>query len=162
MCVLDSPFTIFVVAEMIIRDFESFRLGPRTGKKDRENVRTSSSHVHRFCLYMAAGLPSGSSFKRDLRFLGQMAKLRKWPGYLAQKGYAPTSIKTMLNHVSLFFKHVENSFQTPSKLKLKELRHIQYELKRIKCEVQRKVTVHRQRVMHRKTGEVLGRASVYR
>lgn len=66
---------LFFTAEKILQDFRKFRLGPRTGRKDMDNAGQSSSHAHRFCIYMATGLPS-SSISHDLRFLNQMDKLR--------------------------------------------------------------------------------------
>ncbi|XP_026168354.1 uncharacterized protein LOC113133723 [Mastacembelus armatus] len=136
--------------EKIVQDFVKFRLGPRTGKKDRDNAKTSSSHAHRFCLYMAAGLPS-SSICHDLRFLNQVDRLHVWPTYLAQKGYAPTSIKIMVSNVIMFFKHVENSFQVVSQLEQKELRDIQDLMKRIQAEVQKQVVVYQPKVLRQKT-----------
>ncbi|XP_035012320.2 LOW QUALITY PROTEIN: histone-lysine N-methyltransferase KMT5C [Hippoglossus stenolepis] len=43
--------------EKILEDYKKFRLGPRVGKKDLDNAHQASSHAHRFCLFMAAGLP---------------------------------------------------------------------------------------------------------
>ncbi|XP_038550420.1 uncharacterized protein LOC119891063, partial [Micropterus salmoides] len=140
--------------EKAVEDFFKFRLGPRTGRKDRENARQCSSHAFRFCLYMAGGLPS-KIVSSDLRFLNQMDKLRGWPTYLVQKGYAPSSMKNMLTNVIMFFKHIENSFLTQSKLKQNEINKILYELKRIQAEIQRTLVVHRQKVLRRKTDDQL-------
>lgn len=58
-------------------DFEAFRLGPQTGKKDKENARQAWSHAHRFCAYMLAGCGgTAEAGVHDLRFLCQMDKLR--------------------------------------------------------------------------------------
>ncbi|KAF1385157.1 hypothetical protein PFLUV_G00127760 [Perca fluviatilis] len=96
--------------ERILKDFQKFRLGSRSGKKDTENARQSASHGLRFCLYKASGLPP-NAITEDLRFLTQIYKLQAFTAYLSNKGYAPTTIKNMLNNVILFLPHVENSFQ---------------------------------------------------
>lgn len=81
--------------------------------------------------------------------------LHRWPLYLANKGYAPTSVKNMLNNVWQFLKHVNTSFLRESKLRDKDFTKLFYELKRIQSEVTRKVVVHRQGVLRRKTGKYL-------
>ncbi|XP_042361649.1 uncharacterized protein LOC121957188 isoform X3 [Plectropomus leopardus] len=148
-------FIFFIFTpEKVTEDFMKFRLGSRTTRKDRDNAAQASSHVSRFCYYMAAGLPSSAVF-HDLRFLLQMDKLRAWPTYLTHKGYAPTSIKNMLNNVTMFLKHIENSYQKASKIKQKDFTQLHYEIKRIASEVQRKVVVHGQKVLSRKTDDQL-------
>ncbi|XP_078019778.1 uncharacterized protein LOC144459464 [Epinephelus lanceolatus] len=141
--------------EKILQDFRKFRLGSRKGKKDVENARQSSSHGLRFCLYMAAGLPS-KAVSQDLRFLIQVDKLRVWPAHLFQKGYAPTTVKNMLTNVVMFLRHTENSFEKASKLKKKDFATLQYEIKRIMADVQKKMVVHRQKVLRHKTDNQLG------
>lgn len=73
--ILQLVLTICFPAGKILDDFCKFRLGPRTSRKDKENARQTASHAHRFCQYMACGLPSIATSK-DLRFLTQMDKLR--------------------------------------------------------------------------------------
>ncbi|KAF1371475.1 hypothetical protein PFLUV_G00277780, partial [Perca fluviatilis] len=46
--------------DRILKDFQKFRLGSRSGKKDAENARQSASHGLRFCMYMASGLPTSA------------------------------------------------------------------------------------------------------
>ncbi|KAA8577826.1 hypothetical protein FQN60_018724 [Etheostoma spectabile] len=63
----------------------------------------------------------------------------------------------MLNNVILFFKHVESSFLKQSKLKKKkkDFLTLHYELKRIVSDVQKKLVVHRQKVLRHKTDNQL-------
>lgn len=72
--------------------------------------------------------------------------------YLLQKGYAPTSVRNMLANIVMFFKHIEASFQSDSKLKQRDFRKFFYEMKRIQADVQKKEVVHWQKVLLRKTG----------
>nr|XP_046238930.1 uncharacterized protein LOC124055955 [Scatophagus argus] len=140
--------------EKILKDFAKFRVGSRTAKKDIENARQSASHGLRFCEYMAAGLPT-MAISHDLRFVNQMDKLRIWPTYLSQKGYAPSTITNMLKNVVVFLKHTENAFHTASKLRDKDFRALQYELKRIVADIRKKVVVHQQKVLRHKTDNQL-------
>lgn len=75
------------------------------------------------------------------------------PTYLDKKGYAPTTIKNMLNSVTLFVKHIKNSFLSVSKIRSKDINKLVYEIKRLTSDVQRKVLVHRQKVLRKKTGK---------
>ncbi|MEQ2257733.1 hypothetical protein ILYODFUR_037805, partial [Ilyodon furcidens] len=135
---------------IVLKDFEQFRVGARTARRDLDNAHQSRSHAKRFCLYMLGGMPSFAG-QQDLTFLDQMEKLRLFPHYMTNKGYAPTTIKNMLCSVVLFLKHVESSFQKESKLSQKQLSKILYEIKRLQSDVVKKVTVHRQKVLHKKT-----------
>nr|XP_046245078.1 uncharacterized protein LOC124059268 [Scatophagus argus] len=139
----------------IILDFEKFILGPRTGRKDIENARQARSHAQRFCNYLLGGClrDAGST---DLLFLRQIDKIRMWPTYLKHKGYAITTIGNMLFNVTRFLTHVENKFQSVSKLRTKDLVNMIYEIKRVQKEVRRDVVVHRQKVKRCKTKNQLG------
>ncbi|XP_041667506.1 uncharacterized protein LOC121525531 isoform X2 [Cheilinus undulatus] len=139
--------------EKVLQDFHSFRLGARTGRKDRENAKQAMSHGFRFCLYMASGQPA--SMTSDLRFLGDVNRLRVWPAYLTKKGYSPTTVKNMLHNVASFFNHVENCFMSQSRLKHKDLVAMRYELKSLQSDVQRQVVVHRQKVLKKKSDDQL-------
>ncbi|TKS64996.1 hypothetical protein D9C73_027526 [Collichthys lucidus] len=137
-------------SERLIDDYRKFRLGSQTRKKDKDNARQAASHVLRFCLYMAIGLPS-KMISMDLRFLLQMDKLRTYPVYLAQKGYVPTTVRNMLTNITLFIKHVKCSFQAASKVKSTDLDKIIYEIKTLQGNVHKHVVVHRQKVVKKKT-----------
>lgn len=63
-------------AVKVIDDFQKFRLGQRSGRKDIENAKQAAGHCLRFCQYMMGGLDE-SLTKLDLRFLARMDKLRK-------------------------------------------------------------------------------------
>ncbi|KAK5605275.1 hypothetical protein CRENBAI_017077 [Crenichthys baileyi] len=128
--------------EIVLKDFERFRVGARTGRRDLDNAHQSRSHAKRFCLYMLGGMPSFAG-QQDLTFLDRMEKLRSFPQYMANKGYAPTTIKNMLCSVVLFLKHVELSFQKDSKLSQKQLSKILYEIKRLQSHVMKKVDEHK-------------------
>ncbi|GLD45488.1 uncharacterized protein AKAME5_000000100, partial [Lates japonicus] len=140
---------LYVISERVLLDFEVFRLGPRTGRKDKDNACQARSHALRFCTYMLAGC-SDSAGVNDLKFLGQMDKLCMWPLYLANKGYAPTSIECMLRNVKEFLKRVENSFRKDGKLNENDFSKLAHELKRLQAEVAKEVTVHWRGVLCRK------------
>ncbi|KAM3619972.1 uncharacterized protein V6R79_016567 [Siganus canaliculatus] len=149
---LENPCNLF---QRLVSDYQSHRLGPRTARKDLENARQAASHALRFCLYMGAGI-SPKVTSRDLRFLLQTHKLRTWPLYLAQKGYAPTTVKNMMNNVILFIKHVECNFRSASKLKVADFQKLQYEMKTLQSELHKHVVVHRQKVLKKKTQALPG------
>ncbi|KAM3585381.1 uncharacterized protein V6R79_016410 [Siganus canaliculatus] len=149
---LENPCNLF---QRLVSDYQSHRLGPRTARKDLENARQAASHALRFCLYMGAGI-SPKVTSRDLRFLLQTHKLRTWPLYLAQKGYAPTTVKNMMNNVILFIKHVECNFRSASKLKVADFQKLQYEMMTLQSELHKHVVVHRQKVLKKKTQALPG------
>lgn len=76
-----------------------------------------------------------------------------WPTYLFAKGYVPSTVRNMLKNVVMFLRHTENTFHKASKLREKDFRGLHYELKRIVADVQKKVVVHQQKVLRRKTGK---------
>ncbi|KAM3619670.1 uncharacterized protein V6R79_011633 [Siganus canaliculatus] len=123
--------------------------------KTLTGARQAASHALRFCLYMGAGI-SPKVTSRDLRFLLQTNKLRTWPLYLAQKGYAPTTVKNMMNNVILFIKHVECNFRSASKLKVADFQKLQYVMKTLQSELHKHVVVHRQKVLKKKTQSLVG------
>ncbi|KAM3619424.1 uncharacterized protein V6R79_007896 [Siganus canaliculatus] len=97
---------------------------------------------------------------------GRPGKTLKTPGrppvthsgghYLAQKGYAPTTVKNMMNNVILFIKHVECNFRSASKLKVADFQKLQYEMKTLQSELHKHVVVHRQKVLKKKTQALPG------
>ncbi|KAI3366574.1 hypothetical protein L3Q82_009183 [Scortum barcoo] len=102
--------------EKVIQDFGKFRLGSRTGRRDIDNApNRRATHCLRYCQYMAEGLPETST-SADLRFLVHMDKLRRYPTFLKEKGYMPTTIKNMMINVTQLYKHIDHSFQQCSRL----------------------------------------------
>ncbi|KAI3376846.1 hypothetical protein L3Q82_000421 [Scortum barcoo] len=81
------------MGEKVIQDFRKFRLGSRIGRRDLDNAQQASSHCLRYCRYMVDGVPGELA---DLRFLVDMNKLRRYPTYLKEKGYKPTTIRNMM------------------------------------------------------------------
>ncbi|KAI3357055.1 hypothetical protein L3Q82_015440 [Scortum barcoo] len=115
-----------------LNDFQAFRAGGRYLKKrTRECQAVQESRGEVYPLHAS------------------------WPEYLEKKGYAPTSIKNMLGNVRLYCRHIEARFLTGSKLKQREIDQIQYELKGLVRDVAKVVTVHCQKVIRRKTNELL-------
>ncbi|KAE8289507.1 hypothetical protein D5F01_LYC11209 [Larimichthys crocea] len=99
----------------------------------------------RFCYYMVGSLPE-SATKHDLQFLARMDKLRKYPNYLKNKGYMPTTIRNMaLNLVSLY-KHVKNVFLEESRLKVEDIDRVLYELTRLQAEIRRELAYENRRL----------------
>ncbi|KAI3363993.1 hypothetical protein L3Q82_001604 [Scortum barcoo] len=99
---------------------------------------------------MAEGLPETST-SADLRFLVHMDKLRRYPTFLKEKGYMPTTIKNMMINVTQLYKHIDHSFQQCSRLTGADINRVVYEVKRLKAEVYRDVVVHHQKVRRRKS-----------
>ncbi|XP_060936784.1 uncharacterized protein LOC133013759 [Limanda limanda] len=138
----------------IIDDYRKFRLGSRTGIKDKDNARQAASHALRFCLHMATGLPP-KMVSMDMKFLLQIDKLRMWPLYLTEKGYLPTTVRNMMTNVTLFIRHMKCSFQAVSKVRSSDFDKLLYELKMLQMNVHKHVVVHRQKVMKKKTVQLL-------
>lgn len=67
----------------------------------------------------------------------------------------------MLNSVTLFVKHIQNSFLSISKIRSKDAEKLVYELKRLTSDIQRNVLVHRQKVLRKKTGKHCSCLSVW-
>ncbi|XP_077385464.1 uncharacterized protein LOC144023655 [Festucalex cinctus] len=142
----------------MVEDFRIFKLARRTGKKDVENARQRSSHVLRFCHFMAAGLTAAQV--GNLKFMMNVEKLRSYPKYLCEKGFAPTTIKNMLLNCRGFLQHVQAKFQQRSKLRRTDFDNCYYELKSMLAEVQRGLAAYRQRVLARKSSDRLSAQDV--
>ncbi|XP_049456923.1 uncharacterized protein LOC125903812, partial [Epinephelus fuscoguttatus] len=98
---------------------------------------------------MAAGLPS-KAVSQDLRFLIQLASVP------VSEGLCTHDSQNMMTNVVMFLRHTESSFEKASKLKKKDFATLQYEIKRIMADVQKKMVVHRQKVLRHKTDNQLG------
>ncbi|XP_077352168.1 uncharacterized protein LOC144001582 [Festucalex cinctus] len=144
----------------MVEDFRVFKLARRTGKKDTENARQRSSHALRFCHFMAAGLSAAQV--SNLKFVMNVEKLRSFPQYLVEKGFAPTTIKNILLNCRGFLRHVQAKFQARSKLRPSDFENTYYELKSMLAEVQRGLTAYRQRVLAQKSSARLAAQDVLR
>ncbi|XP_041828812.1 uncharacterized protein LOC121631806 [Melanotaenia boesemani] len=137
--------------EKAIEDFRQYRVGARRKRKDKENANTAARHCHVFCTYMLGEKACDRDALKDLRFLTNIERLRKYPVYLTNKGYAPTSIRNMMINATLLYRHVEHSFLKKSRLKSSDISRIMYELKKIRADVNRDVLLRRQKVRKEKT-----------
>ncbi|XP_041835271.1 uncharacterized protein LOC121635921 [Melanotaenia boesemani] len=137
--------------EKAIEDFRQYRVGARRKRKDKENANTAARHCHVFCTYMLGEKACDRDALKDLRFLTNIDRLRKYPVYLSNKGYAPTSIRNMMINATLLYRHVEHSFLKKSRLKSSDISRIMYELKKIRADVNRDVLLRRQKVRKEKT-----------
>ncbi|KAE8295950.1 hypothetical protein D5F01_LYC04696 [Larimichthys crocea] len=140
--------------EKAIGDLREFKLSGRTGRKAIDNANQVATHCFRFCYYMVGSLPE-SATKHDLRFLARMDKLRKYPNYLKNKGYMPTTIRNMTLNIVSLYKHVKNVFLEESRLKVEDFDRVLYELTRLQAEIRRDVVVRQQRVKRQKTNNQL-------
>ncbi|XP_071319573.1 uncharacterized protein [Trachinotus anak] len=140
--------------EKAIDDLREYKLGGRKGQKAIDNAKQVATHCFRFCLYMVGSLPE-SATRQDLRFLARMDKLRKYPSYLKNKGYMPTTIRNMMINIVSLYNHVKNVFLEESRLKVEDIDRVLYELTRLQAEVRRDVVVRQQRVKRLKTNNQL-------
>lgn len=69
--------------------------------------------------------------------------------------WAPTTTKHYLMDARTFMRHVEVTFAGKSRLTRKQFLQIQYELSALLKRVTRRVNVHRQGVMRKKSSECL-------
>ncbi|XP_027140793.1 uncharacterized protein LOC104938579 [Larimichthys crocea] len=137
-----------------IGDLQEFKLSGRNGRKAIDNANQVATHCFRFSYYMVGSLPE-SATKHDLRFLAWMDKLRKYPNYLKNKGYMPTTIRNMTLNIVSLYKHVKNVFLEESRLKVEDFDRVLYELTRLQAEIRRDVVVRQQRVKRQKTNNQL-------
>ncbi|KAE8283666.1 hypothetical protein D5F01_LYC19069 [Larimichthys crocea] len=137
-----------------IGDLQEFKLSGRNGRKAIDNANQVATHCFRFSYYMVGSLPE-SATKHDLRFLAWMDKLRKYPNYLKNKGYMPTTIRNMALNIISLYKHVKNVFLEESRLKVEDIDRVLYELTRLQAEIRRDVVVQQQRVKRQKTNNQL-------
>ncbi|KAM7386012.1 hypothetical protein PAMA_008908 [Pampus argenteus] len=137
-----------------IGDLQEFKLSGRSGRKAIDNAKQVATHCFRFCYYMVGSLPE-SATKHDLRFLARMDKLRRYPNYLKNKGYMPTTIRNMAINIVSLYKHVKNVFLEESRLKVEDIDRVLYELTRLQAEIRRDVVVRQQRVKRQKTNNQL-------
>ncbi|KAM8749867.1 uncharacterized protein AB9X84_014519 [Acanthopagrus schlegelii] len=140
--------------EKAIDDLRVFKLAGRNGRKAIDNAKQVATHCFRFCYYMVGSLPE-SATKQDLRFLARMDKLRKFPNYLKNKGYMPTTIRNMMLNVVSLYNHVKNVFLEESRLKVEDIDRVLYELTRLQAEIRRDVVIQQQRVKRQKTNNQL-------
>ncbi|KAM7401468.1 hypothetical protein PAMA_005597 [Pampus argenteus] len=140
--------------EKAIGDLQEFKLSGRSGRKAIDNAKQVATHCFRFCYYMVGSLPE-SATKHDLRFLARMDKLRRYPNYLKNKGYMPTTIRNMAINIVSLYKHVKNVFLEESRLKVEDIDRVLYELTRLQAEIRRDVVVRQQRVKRQKTNNQL-------
>lgn len=141
-------------SETAAEDFRKFCLGSRQGRKDRENAKQASSHALRFCLYMGQGL-APSETRDDLKYLRRVDRIRKFPAHLSEQGYVPSTIKNVLHHLTAFLRHLSSNAELRGSLDDDDIRCMEYELKRLKSDVQRRLLVHRQKVLQAKTDDQL-------
>ncbi|KAI3356667.1 hypothetical protein L3Q82_003302 [Scortum barcoo] len=79
----------------------------------------------------------------------------RWPLYLAQKGYVPTTVRNMMTNTILFIKHMQCSFQAVGKLRVSDFNKLLYELKMLQSNVHKHVVIHRQKVKKKKSDQVV-------
>lgn len=59
----------------------------------------------------------------------------RWPLYLTQKGYVPTTVRNMMTNVMLFIKHRQCSFPIVAKLGQTGFQKVIYELEQLQSNV---------------------------
>ncbi|XP_024122531.2 uncharacterized protein LOC112143027 [Oryzias melastigma] len=149
--------------ESVAEDYRSYRLGDKTGRKDRENAQNIARHCLVFCAYMlekdgdeddqehSVGSPAAAGPTNDLTFLSNIKRLRHFPTYLRARGYAVTSVRNMLISISVFLNHVQNSFMLQSRLSTSDIGRAHYELKKLRSDINRDIMARQQQFKRVKT-----------
>lgn len=96
-------------------------------------------------------MKTGYTNKTACRSHLSCALIHRFPNYLKNKGYMPTTIRNMMLNVVSLYKHVRNVFLEESRLKVEDIDRVLYELTRLQAENRRDVVIQQQRVKRQKT-----------
>lgn len=96
-------------------------------------------------------MKTGYTNKIACRLHLSCALIHRFPNYLKNKGYMPTTIRNMMLNVVSLYKHVKNVFLEESRLKVEDIDRVLYELTKLQAENRRDVVIQQQRVKRQKT-----------
>lgn len=102
-------------------------------------------------LFETNSVKTGYTNKTACRLHLSCALIHRFPNYLNNKGYMPTTIRNMMLNVVSLYNHVKNVFLEESRLKVEDIDRVLYELTRLQAEIRRDVVIQQQRVKRQKT-----------